>query len=334
MALIVASGSPGPRTHDDRVSVAAKRTAYRGALARPSRNWRGAIVVDDLGDPVVGQRCIEPAADPERVLGVPPVHQGLQAPAPLPEADGWWREDGPCAVGRISVEYVQQGAGGSGEPRHQGGRIARRGRRRMVASLLGDRDGRPQIVSAKMIGQVVECPPAAVRDLRRQVSAQALQERTGLAAQMVQVVGCVHTWTVPKVPAPRRGGRRCTAPSYRSPRRQCPRREREPWLAIDPKPYVEWNSPHLPQRERQNHGLDPLGTRAYSAGLGPPPGGSAEAEVGQVGTGLSRRPWGSILLCLSPSASPLGAGRAAAGPPRGVCSGARCGTCLAPRLVR
>jgi hypothetical protein len=45
-------------------------------------------------------------------------------------------------------------------------------------------------------------------------------------------------------------------------------------------------------------------------------------------------PWDSILLCLSPSASPLGAGRAVAGPPRGVCSDARCGMCLAPRLVR
>jgi anti-anti-sigma factor len=46
------------------------------------------------------------------------------------------------------------------------------------------------------------------------------------------------------------------------------------------------------------------------------------------------RPWGSILLCPSPSASPLGAAHAVAGPPRGVCSGAGFAMYLAPRLAR
>jgi anti-sigma B factor antagonist len=46
------------------------------------------------------------------------------------------------------------------------------------------------------------------------------------------------------------------------------------------------------------------------------------------------RPWGSILVCPSPSASPLGAGPAVAGPPRDVCSDARFAMCLAPWLAR
>jgi len=56
------------------------------------------------------------------------------------------------------------------------------------------------------------------------------------------------------------------------------------------------------------------------------------ALTGRLRDGASVR--GSIVLCLSPSTSPLGAGRAAAGPLRGGCWGARCGTCLALRLVR
>jgi hypothetical protein len=110
--------------------------------------------VEDLGHAVVGQRGVERPADPERVLGVPPVDVGLLGAPPLPETGGAGRPEGPRRSGRITVERVQQRGGRAAEPLHQLGLLLRRVVRTVVAAALGHRGRRPDVATAEMHGEV------------------------------------------------------------------------------------------------------------------------------------------------------------------------------------